>query len=531
LDGEHAGAIFHVTFSPDGDEILSTGGFDFRVLVRDARTGATRLSLKGLNSAVWMAAYSTDGRSLATASEDGSVKVWDRKSGQELLVLPAHARQAWSVVFSPDGKKLASCGVDRVAQVWEARPAPEPVLFKGATETITGVTVHPDGRRLAVASLVVGDHLGEQAARHRAEVLLWDTESRRAVHTFTLPHGEWWVAFTADGRRLIATDQTGRSRAWDPDNHNPVAIEPALLTNLPRSWEEATTAPHPDGKRAASVLGRRVWLFPRQPGGPEEERRRAWARPDVSWHLAEATRAQEAGEWFAAAHHLRTALAERPGPALRRQLGDALAEQGRWEEAAAAFARAVEEGGNAAAARRLALVWIALGQLEKYRQTCVVQLTRCAGLPEAVLAADLVCAGPGPGWARLTAVAGLAPTHPLVAERAALARVCFLRPGDSIVACRLLPLLGASDPLTHGAALCRAGCQSAAVAELSRCDTAVAWLYRALAEHGRGQESDARAALEKAEVKAGGRRRLWAERLEEDLLRKEVRTNIGGSQP
>jgi hypothetical protein len=279
----------------------------------------------------------------------------------------------------------------------------------------------------------------------------------------------------------------------------------------------------------AAVLDRRVWMFPRQPGPLEEERRRAWVRPDVAWHLAEATRAQGAEEWFAAAHHLRTALVENPGPALRLRLGDALAELGRWDEAAAAFARTVEEGGGAPAARRLALTQLALGQLERYRETCKVQLTRYVGLPEAVLATDAV--GAGPGWARLTAVAGLAPTHPLALERAALARVCLLRPGDARIAGRLLPLLGASDPLTRGAALCRAGCYQAAFAELSRSETTAAWLYRALAEHGRGQDGAARAALERAEAKSGGRNRPWAERLEEDLLRKEVRTTLGGSQP
>jgi WD40 repeat protein len=528
LDGEHAGGIIHVSFNPDGGEILSTGGFDAKVLVRDARTSATRLSLKGLNAAVWMAAYSPDGRRLATTSEDGSVKVWDRKTGQELLVLPAHTRQAWSVAFSPDGTKVASCGVDQVAQVWEARAAPETLFFKGATEFITGVAFHPDGRRLAVASCVVAVHLNEQAARHQAEVLLWDTGTRRDLHTFALPRGEWKVAFTPDGRRLIATDKTGRRRAWDPDTHEPVAVEPAFLTSLLRSWEEATTALHPDGQRVAAVLDCRVWLIPRQPGPLEEERRRAWARPDVAWHLAEAARAQEAGEWFAAAHHLRITLAERPGPDLRRQLGDALAELGRLDEAAAAFARAVEEGGGAAAARRLVLARLALGQLEEYRLTCLAQLTRCAGLPEAVVAADVVCAGPGAGWR------GCPPWpawHPrtLSWRSAALAHVCLLGPGDAGVARRLLPLLAASDPLTRGAALCRAGCYPAAVAELSRSETAVAWLYRALAEHGRGRDREARAAVARAGAKAGERHRLWAERLEEDFLWKEVRTSIGGS--
>jgi hypothetical protein len=89
------------------------------------------------------------------------------------------------------------------------------------------------------------------------------------------------------------------------------------------------------------------------------------------------------------------------------------------------------------------------------------------------------------------------------------------------------------DAVTRAAVLCRAGRYAEAVTLLADRSNAVALLYRALAEHGRGQPAEATKALEQAgqwlkaprrddPAQSNAARLTWHERLEIDLLRREV---------
>jgi WD40 repeat protein len=47
---------------------------------------------------------------LATGSEDRTAKVWETATGRELLTLKGHENWILSAAWSPDGKRLASAG-------------------------------------------------------------------------------------------------------------------------------------------------------------------------------------------------------------------------------------------------------------------------------------------------------------------------------------------------------------------------------------------------------------------------------------
>ena len=97
------------------------------------QSSSQRLTLRGHSSAVSSAAWSPDGKRLATGSydqtakvwdaakrlatgsADSTAKVWDAASGQELLTLRGHTGQVWSVAWSPDGKRLATGSWDDTA--------------------------------------------------------------------------------------------------------------------------------------------------------------------------------------------------------------------------------------------------------------------------------------------------------------------------------------------------------------------------------------------------------------------------------
>ncbi len=73
-------------------------------------------------------AFSPDGRLLATTSIEGTVRLWDPATGNFLRTLADDTcgiwmglvdhGGAWGAAFSPDGRLLATASGDAAVQVW-----------------------------------------------------------------------------------------------------------------------------------------------------------------------------------------------------------------------------------------------------------------------------------------------------------------------------------------------------------------------------------------------------------------------------
>ena len=68
-------------------------------------------------------AFSPDGKRVASGRTDRSVIVWDAATGKSLLTLKGHKGAIPSVAFSPDGKRLVSASWDHTLKVWDVDPA------------------------------------------------------------------------------------------------------------------------------------------------------------------------------------------------------------------------------------------------------------------------------------------------------------------------------------------------------------------------------------------------------------------------
>ena len=114
----HQDVILGAAFSPDG-KLLATCGYDRLIKIWDAATGQELRTLKDHSDAVYGVSFNHDGTLLASGAADRAVKVWDVATGRRLYTLSDPADWVYAVAFRPDGKQLAAAGVDRSIRVWE----------------------------------------------------------------------------------------------------------------------------------------------------------------------------------------------------------------------------------------------------------------------------------------------------------------------------------------------------------------------------------------------------------------------------
>jgi WD40 repeat protein/Flp pilus assembly protein TadD len=455
-----ATAFRYASFAADGSRLVLLR--DGAAELRDAATGELVRSFRKPGTTVGRAALSPDGRLLVTASDDRTAQLWNAASG-ELIVTPLqfqHGGQAWQPVFSPDSRLLVLSSPAGV-RVWEAAtgdPISPPLIHSAEVDC---VSFNPDGRLLLTTS--------DQAAR------IW------ALHAPQRSAGDFLrLAQFLCGARPPA--EGGR----------PV---PLTSQELAQSWEELRRS------------------FPADLVTPSR---------DVDSWLTEAARGCERNQqWSAALIHLERLIARQPiRPELHDRKGRALAELGRWAQAAAAFAQATRlDADRPGPWYRHALLRLQTGDRDGYRRACADMLTRFTA-EEDVAGAQLTL------------------------------RACVLAGGKDEEAPRVLALAQryvATNPedrsasWMYGAALYRARLWNDAVRVLreaarkeSKEDTILHCLFLAMTHHALDEREQARKYLQQAaeligqtmkDAAPGGAanpRLTWADRLELVLLSREA---------
>jgi len=144
--------ITSLTFSRDGERLISTSEEDLDVKVWRTATAELSLTLSGHKIGVFGAAFSPDGGEIATASPDDTCRLWDAATGRSVAVLQGHTGGAFSVAFAPDGKTLAVGTGAQHVRLWNLKTLRDIGMLETEPLVVFYAGFAPDGRTLATVS-------------------------------------------------------------------------------------------------------------------------------------------------------------------------------------------------------------------------------------------------------------------------------------------------------------------------------------------------------------------------------------------
>ncbi|TCC61303.1 hypothetical protein E0H73_18895 [Kribbella pittospori] len=245
--------------------------------VVDARTGKTVWALRTSNDPPRDAAFSADGKLLATAHYGGEVVIWDLATGQATQRWRT-AEVSWGVALSPDGRTLYTAGDAGMLRAYDLGGQQRYLRWTQMVPTrrYTHVLASDDGVRtayfwdeagsswLSIADATTGQvskptRLGFEVQRQAYAPASWHPNGRRlVVHGFdeiatvdarsgkvlaTHPIEALSVAFIDHGNRIVVGSHDG-SHYFDP--------ELGRIRDVPGFVADCCTASSPDG--ATTVL-------------------------------------------------------------------------------------------------------------------------------------------------------------------------------------------------------------------------------------------------------------------------------------
>ena len=225
---KHNSTVYGASFSSDGKTIATASG-DTTIKLWSLN-GKELRTLNGDKAGVYSVSFSPDGQTLASGGGGNTVKLWT-KQGKLLQTLKGHTGYVNSVSFSADGQTLASASKDKTIKLW-SKQGKLLQTFKGHTREINSVTFSPDGQTIASASKDKTIKLWSK----QGKVLLTLKGHRKGVNS---------VTFSPDGQ-TIASGGENTIKFWSKQGK-------LLKTIWAHKQAIMSVSFSPDGQRIASA--------------------------------------------------------------------------------------------------------------------------------------------------------------------------------------------------------------------------------------------------------------------------------------
>lgn len=201
---------FALGATADGKRCL-TGEYAQNGIVHlyDLDTGAEVKSFRGHTGYVWVTLFLPGETTILTGATDGKLLVWDVATGEKLREFEATGDISRCGAVSPNGRWLATgdarkTGKGGTIRIWDLKEGKSLRSFGEYPSEVTSVAWSPDGKRLL-------------ATAFDRTIRVWDPDQGKEQLRLTQPTAVDAAAWLPDGKRLLSTAHDGDNlvRLWD----------------------------------------------------------------------------------------------------------------------------------------------------------------------------------------------------------------------------------------------------------------------------------------------------------------------------
>lgn|GEM_PF-1815907 len=227
-DADHRD-LFIPAVGPTAGIFATTADRSGVVDVRDPEGAVIRTLVGPPSSHVWSAAFSPDGRLVATGADDGNVRVWSVSEG-EPTVLWGHRRTVSEIAFhTTRSDVLLSCDQDGEARLWRLMGAAGAVWERHSR---------------SIRSLVASDD-GSVISTDDRSVTVWTPDG----HATDLPGGWGDATAPGPGDRVLCTIEETNAHLWQLSTGE----APRALAEIPMPSTTVEVHLSPDGSQLLMV--------------------------------------------------------------------------------------------------------------------------------------------------------------------------------------------------------------------------------------------------------------------------------------
>ncbi len=203
-----------LAFTPDGKHLLSARNDDGLIRVWDAHTGEPvrqfpfSTELRGqLGAPLVCLGLSADSQRVIVHSSKWNVAVLDFATGKPLHKYRLDTNDGWVnfSAVSPDGTLLAYPQQNQL-HLMDLATGEEVRTFTGSGDYVTYVSFSSDGRQVAAGM--------QSSAAKEAWVECWQVATGESLHRLQLPADCRDIAFSSDGKQLLAACADNHARLW-----------------------------------------------------------------------------------------------------------------------------------------------------------------------------------------------------------------------------------------------------------------------------------------------------------------------------
>jgi transcription initiation factor TFIID subunit 5 len=198
----HSGPVYGLSFSPDGQFLLSCSQ-DSTIRLWSMATKTNLVCYRGHTGPVWDVEFGPLGYYFATVGHDKCAYLWSTSHIYPLRVFSGHLSDVNCVKFHPNSCYVFTGSTDKCIRMWDVHSGDCVRIFTGHQNSIFSLAVSNDGRFLASS--------GEDK-----EIIVWELASSTAVaklqgHTDTV----WDLVFCAEGNILASCSSDNTIRLWN----------------------------------------------------------------------------------------------------------------------------------------------------------------------------------------------------------------------------------------------------------------------------------------------------------------------------